>query len=129
MSIGKAALMYTEEQWWLKVQVLFFRKKWTVVQIIFADRKKARKVKHLQKKKGIARGNRLLKFFNVVKTFRVTQWKIAISSGDNARNALLYPLNFLPHTRQHVDVNFIDENYLVLTIRNQPWRIIHALMK
>jgi hypothetical protein len=128
-SIGKATLVYEKDEWWLKIHVLFFYKKWSLLQMVFADKTRKKKVKHAQRKKSTTNSKWLSKFFNMLKTFRVIQWKIAISSSDNLKNAWLYPLNFFPHARQHVYINFIDENYLVLTTRNKPLRIIYALMK
>ncbi|MGZ4049775.1 MAG: hypothetical protein ACXVNN_10455, partial [Bacteroidia bacterium] len=88
-----------------------------------------KKKKKVQREKSSTNSKWLSKLVNMLKIFRVIQWKIAISSGDNIKNAWLYPLNFFPYTGQHVLVNFIDENYLVLTTRNKPWRILYELMK
>jgi hypothetical protein len=128
-SIGKAIFVYEEDEWWLKIQGLFFYKKWSFLQMIFADKKSKKKVKQAQRKKSTTNIKWFSKFFNVLKTFRVIEWKVAISSSDTLENAWLYPLNFLPYSRQHVQINFTDENYLVLTVRNKPLRIIYALMK
>ena len=69
------------------------------------------------------------KIFSVLRTFRVRQWQITIDSGDDIENAWLYPLNFFPYMKQHVYINFVDENFLVLTIRNIPWRMVYAWIK
>jgi len=129
IGIGKAVLVYEKEEWWLKVRVLFFYKKWSLLKIIFAERKKKKRARPVQRKKTTAKSKRLPKFFHLLKTFRVMQWKIAMDTGDSVKNAWLYPLNFSPYTWQHVHINFMDENYLVLTIRNVPWRLAYAWMK
>ncbi len=65
----------------------------------------------------------------VLRTFRVTEWRVAIDTGDYARNAQLYPMNFLPYAFKHLDINFRDENFLVLRIRNRPWKMIYAFLR
>ena len=75
-------------------------------------------------------GGRKFRFFlNRLKSFRVIEWCIAIDTGDKIKNGWLYPLNFSPYTRQHLYINFMDENYLVLRIRNAPWMLAFAFLK
>lgn len=71
----------------------------------------------------------LKKIIRVIKTFRVTRWQLAVDTGDYVRNAQLYPLNYTKYTFNHLYINFTGENYLTLTIRNRPWKIIYALLK
>ena len=74
--------------------------------------------------------NKLLKKMpRVAKTFRVSEFRLAIDTGDYIRNAQLYPLNFLPHGYQHLFVNFNDENFLVLKIINRPWKILYGFLR
>ena len=98
------------------------------MQMIFADKKNKKKIKKIQSQRKKSSGRWIARFFKIIRTFKISQLKIAVDSSDNATNAKLYPLNFLPLTRQYVYVNFIDENYLLLTVKNQPFRIIYALM-
>lgn len=128
-SIGNATLFYDDEQLWLKVGVLFFSKKWSLMQIIFADRKKKKKIAQSRRKKNRGKPTTILKFFKILKTFQIVQWEIAFSADDNTKNAYWYWLNFFPLTRRHVHINFIDQNYLVLVIRNKAWRIAYAFIK
>ena len=65
----------------------------------------------------------------LIKTFRVTNWKVAIDTGDTVKNAWLYPLNFIPDTRRHLHINFEDENYLVFSVRNAPWKLAYAFFR
>ena len=71
----------------------------------------------------------LKKIAAVLKTIHVTEWQLAIDSGSYILNAKLYPLNYLPHTAQHIHVNFTDENYLMVKIRNRPWKILYAFLR
>ncbi len=127
--IGNASVVYENDEWWLRVHVFFFNKNWSLMQMIFADKKNIKKVKKIQSQRKKSGGRWIGRFFKIIMTFKISQLKIAIGSSDNAINAKLYPLNFLPITRQYFYINFIDENYLLLTIKNRPFRIIYALMK
>lgn len=122
-------LFYEDEEWWLKIRVLFFSKKWNLMQMIFADRKKKEKVPQSRKRKSGRKYMPVLKFFKILKTFQIVQWEIAFSAGDYTENAWWYWLNFFPLTRKHVHVNFVDENYLVLVIQNKAWRMAYAFIK
>ena len=98
------------------------------MQMNFANRKKRKK-----KNQSHGRGRRklmpVLKFFKILKTFHIVQWEIAFSADDNTTNAKWYYLNFLPFMRKHVHINFIDQNYLVLVIKNKLWRMAYAFIK
>jgi hypothetical protein len=128
-SIGSAMLLYEEEEWWLKVRVLFFYKNWSLMHLVFANRKKQKTKNETHRKKSGGRSGTALKFFKILKTFQIVQWEIAYSADDNRTNARWYYINFLPFMRKHVHVNFFDENYLVLIIRNRAWRMAHAFIK
>ena len=128
-SIGNATLLYEDEEWWLKVRVLFFYKQWNLEQMIFADSKKQKTTGQSRRKKSKGKFPWILKFISVLKTFQITQWEIAFSAADNSKNAYWHWLNFLPLTSGHIRINFLDENYLVLTIRNKAWRMAYALIK
>ena len=128
-SIGRASVVYDNDEWWLNIHVLFFKKNWSLMQMIFADKKNKKKVKAIQGQRKKGRGKWMGKFITIIRTFRISQLRIAFGSSDNTINAKLYPLNFLPLTRQYIYINFTDENYLLLTIKNRPFRIIYALMK
>jgi hypothetical protein len=129
ISIGRAFVLYDEDKWWLKMHIGFFHKQWDLEKLIFDRRKKIKKAKTVRKKKKPPRARKLRKFLNLLKTFRVTRWQLAIDSGDEVRNAWLYPLNFFPQTWRHLYVNFMDENYLIITIRNALWKLTYAFLK
>ncbi|MFI5133127.1 MAG: hypothetical protein ACHQEB_02270 [Chitinophagales bacterium] len=126
VSIGKI-LLWHEEEWWLSFQVFFFRKKirlaaikTTTTKIGKEPGKKKRKLKMIQL---------LKKMIRVMKTFRVIEWQLGIDTGDYVRNAWLYPLNFLPDSRGHMQINFRDENYFFIRIKNHPWKILYAYLR
>jgi hypothetical protein len=126
-SIGHATLFYEDEVWWLQIRVLFFYKKWNLFQMIFANKKK--KVAQNRRRKKERKHLPVLKFFKILKTFQIVQWEIAFSADDNSKNAFWYCLNFFPLTSGHVRINFFDENYLVLIIRNKASRMAYAFIK
>jgi len=126
ISVGKAKIVYEQDKWWLKISVFFFFKQWDLEGLIFKPKKKVRKNRP-KTKRGLSKW--LRKLFNLIKTFRVTKWRIAIDTGDDVRNAWLYSLNFYPGISRHFCVNFFDESYLLLEIRNAPWKMVYALMK
>lgn len=99
------------------------------MQMIFADKKTRRKGRQIRREKNRGKRKLILKFLKMIKTFQIVQWEMAISTGDNAVNAWLYWLNFFPLTRRHVDVNFMDKNYLAIVIRNKVWRMAYAFLK
>lgn len=128
ISIGQVNIIYKEHKWWLRLNVFFVHKQWDLERLILTKRKKKKPAKPRKKTK-VHKARRLRKILNVVKTFRVTKWQLAIDTGDVTKNAWLYPLNFSPYTRQHLYINFLDENYLVMIIRNAPWKMAYAFLK
>ena len=70
-----------------------------------------------------------LKLFEIFKTFQIVHWEIAFSADDNTENAYWYWLNFFPLTRKHVHINFRDENYLIVVIKNKIGRMVYAFIK
>jgi len=128
-SVGNAILSYENNDWWLNIQVLFFSKQWNVEQMIYTVRKKKKKMDQDDKEKKIRKSKPLGKFLKILKTFEIVEWQVSFSKDDYAANARWYWLNYFPLTIKHVRVNFFDENYLVLVIRNVPWRIVYAFIK
>lgn len=125
ISIGKAAIVFEKEEWWMKVNILFFHRKWTLEKLFLTQKRKP----VIQKQERKRKGKLLKRILHVFQTFKIKQWQIAIDSEDSINNALFYPLNFLPYLRQHIYINFTDQNYVTMTIRNVPWRIIYAWLK
>lgn len=128
LGIGGVKVWY-EEEWWLSLRILFYRK-----TIRFSEIKpKPKKIKEAATKKKQKRklkiARMLEKIICVTRTFRVTEWQLAVDTGDHAGNAQLYPLNFLPYTFGHLHVNFRNENFLLLKVRNRPWRILYVFLR
>jgi hypothetical protein len=126
-SIGNATLFYNNDEWWLRIRVLFFSKKWNLIQMFFANRKKQKKMDRRPREKGTKMS--VSKIFKILKTFQIVQWEMAISEAEDTKNAYWYWLFFFPITRKHIRINFIDENYLILVIQNRVWRMAYAFIK
>ena len=125
--IGKIMIIYDNGIWWVKLQVLFFKKEWMLQQLFSVEKKISQPVKPVKKKK--AKQIPWHKFFKILKTFRVVQWQIAADTGNYPVNARLFPLNFYPPFRDHININFNNINYFVFSCRNAPWRILYAWIK
>jgi len=128
-AIGSATLLFEDEEWWLKIRVLFFAKKWNLIQMFFPGKKKRARINKNRRKKDVRKNKVIFKILKVLKTFRVVQWEVAFSADDYEKSAYWYWLNFFPLTRQHVHINFMDENYLVLVIKNRMGRVVYAFIK
>ena len=70
-----------------------------------------------------------VKILRVLKTFRVTAFTLALDTGDNVLNAQIFPLIFFPPVRRHVFINFTGDNFLILKMRNRPWKMLCAFLK
>lgn len=128
-AIGSAVLLFENEEWWLKIRVLFFSKKWNLIQMFFSGKKKRAKINKKRRKENVRKKKTLFRILKVLKTFRIVEWEIAYSTEDNVKNAYWYWLNFFPLTRQHVHINFINENYLIVVIKNKIGRMLYAFIK
>jgi hypothetical protein len=128
ITIGNAILEYENERWILKLRLLFFYKQWDLGKIDFAKKKKKR-LKKVKPKKRSAKTKSIKKVLNVLRTFRVTHWEMAIDTGDVVNNAWLYPLNFYAPVHDHLFINFSDDNYLLLEARNSPWKLAYSFIR
>ena len=128
-AIGSAALIFENEEWWLKMRVLFFSKKWNLIRMFLPARERQKKINKIRRKKKRSERERIFKFFKIFRTFQVVQWEVAFSADDYEKNAYWYWFNFFPLTRQHVHINFMDENYLILIIKNRIGRMVYAFIK
>ena len=127
LGIGSFSV-WDEEEWWLSMRIFFYRKTMKLSEIkVMREKKDGTLNKKWKRAMNISR--MMTKMISVIKTFRVTEWELAIDSGDYSRNAQVYPLNFLPHTFEHLYINFRNENYLLLKIRNRPWKILYSLLR
>ena len=126
--IGRASLWYDDE-WRLSMYILFFRKTIRLSEIKKKPQKKRAEPRTKKPKKRKYIRTLLTKTVRIIKTFRVTDWQLAIDTGDQTCNAQLYPLNFLPGTFRHLHINFSTESYLLLKIRNRPWKMVYEFLR
>jgi hypothetical protein len=104
--------------------VFFFRKTIRLAAIKKKKKKPAEKKKRPAKKANFPKI--LIKGIRVIRSCHVQQWELALDTGDYTHNAFLYPLNYASYFHQHLQVNFNDENYLFVRIRNKVWRMLYA---
>jgi len=121
--IGNAAINYKEEEWLLRFRIFFYAKE---IQLHNIKRRKKRQEKPKRKKRSPRK--MLRKFLPVMKTFRVPVWHISVDTEDYVYNAWLYPLNYFIGT-EHCHINFHEENYLVLELRNNLARMLYAWIR
>jgi hypothetical protein len=69
------------------------------------------------------------KIKRIIKGVHVNEWQLAVDTGDYARNAQLYPLNFIPAFYRHLLINFTGDNYLIIKIQSRAWKIIYAMLR
>jgi hypothetical protein len=118
--IGNAAINYKDEEWLLRFSILFYNKE---IQLRSAKGRKKKQEKTKRKKRNLQK--MIQKFLAVGKTFQVPVWKISLDTEDYVYNAWLYPLNYFIGL-DHWNINFHDENYLVLELRNNLGRMLYA---
>lgn len=125
--LGNAIIIFQEEEWRLRFRIFFFRKELNLSTMKRKPKmKKTKKEKH--KRKNMNSRKMVMKGMRILKTFRATQWRISLDTGNNMYNAWLYPLNFIIGA-EHCNVNFYGENYLVLNLKNNLGRILYAWIR
>ena len=125
-SIGSGTAFYNGE-WWLTFRIFFYHKTIRFSEIASKPHKK--RIAKKRTKKPLPASRALKKIAAVLRTFHIKEWQLAIDSDNYVLNAKLYPLNYLPHTAEHIHINFTDENYLVLKLSNRPWKILYAFIR
>jgi hypothetical protein len=119
--------VWYEDDWWLSMKAPFYHK--TLRFIDMKRKSKNPKDRPVKRKNKHFKMTRMLKrTIKVIRTFRVIEWQLAIDTGDYSSNAQIYPLNFAKRTFGHLNINFRDENFLVLKIYNRPWKILYAFL-
>jgi hypothetical protein len=118
--IGNAAINYKEEEWLLRFRVFFYTKE---IQLQSIKGRKKKQEKPKRKKRNLPK--MLGKLLAVIKTFRVPVWHISMDTEDYVHNAWLYPLNYFMGV-EHCNINFHEESYIVLELRNNLARILYA---
>lgn len=123
--IGSVTIDHAQE-WRLRFRILFIRHSLPLVKL----RKKNRKKKKIREK-GKAHPSLHLrrigtKTARLLRAFYVESWWIALDTGDYTLNARLYPLNYMPRLRGHVDINFEGRDELHLILRTTAWKLLRA---
>jgi hypothetical protein len=126
--IGNAKIWYAGE-WWLMLQFPFYRKTFRMADIKSKQKKRETWPKKEKPKKRRKLSLMIRRIYQVIKSFRLSEWELAIDSGDYAVNAQIYPLNYFPKTFRHLFINFNGENFLVLKMSNSPWKVLYNFLK
>jgi hypothetical protein len=127
-TIGHAQIFY-DDHWLLQFQILFYRRQFALDTLKNKKIKKKAAVTHKKKAKRMKLSRLLKKGKRILNSFVVKEWRLAVDTGDFARNAQLYPLNFISRLYPHLQINFKGENYMVLKLQNRAWKIIYALLR
>jgi hypothetical protein len=126
--IANAKIWYAGE-WWLKLQFPFYRKTFRIADMK-SKRTKRKAIIEKEKPKKRRKLNLIIKkIYRVIKSFQVSEWKLALDSGNYVTNAQIYPLNFFPKVFKHLFINFNGENYLVLKVSNRAWKMLYNYLK
>ncbi len=120
--IGDAMLTYREEKWILMFRLLFYKKEIELSELKSGTKRKKKK-KTRRKKIDVKKLVR--KITHVVKSFRAPVCRLSLDTGNYVYNAWLYPVNHLMGGGCF-NINFYDENYLELELRNNLWRMVYA---
>ncbi len=112
----------------INLKVVFFNFDFYPLKKINFSRKPKLK-KETAKKKSLSAIS-FKKVVNVFKSFKIKQFRAEIDSGDCIFNSKLYPvftlLNFYKDT--HLSINFEGRNCVLLSIENNPIRIIKSFI-
>lgn len=123
LGIGAVRIWY-EDEWWFSMQLFFFHK-----TIPFTKMQRRAKKTTATEKKNARQKSILKKAIQAIRTLQITEWQLAIDTGQYDLNARLYPLNYLWRTSGHLFINFQDKNFLIVKLRGRPWKIAYAFMK
>lgn len=124
--VGRCTIRY-EQEWLLFVQAPFYSHTFRLARITSKKKKPAEKKTKPAQRKNLPR--KLRKGWQVLRSCTVQQWQLSIDTGDWAKNAQLYPLTFYPALRGHLMISFTDENYFLIRIRNQVWKMLVAFLR
>lgn len=127
-TVGWAEITYAEG-WKAVYSVLFFKKKIALPPGTKTEKEVSPKKRKKKSRRKMKPAKLLGKISRVLSSFRVREWNWALDTGDHALNAQLYPANYLPRLRGHLQVNFGSVNYFSCRVQNRPWRVIYAWLK
>lgn len=130
----RASVLPVEDDLLIDGRILFFRKRWSVMELLAKRREKKERKREKQKEKKQKRGQRFswLIAKKVLATTRVERFDVTVDTGDVIWNAIFFPLAETLHyaLRMHhpgFRINFVGENHIDLKITNSAGRIAWAL--
>ena len=107
--IGKALLIYKEDEWLLFIRVLFISRVKNLSAPKRGTEKKKMEQKKVEHKKKRNTRKLLKKGLRVAKSFTITDWRLGLDTGDHVYNAWLYPLNFMLPANHSLSLIHISE--------------------
>lgn len=113
-------------------RILFFKKRWSVIEL--AAKRSEKKEKQASKKKKQQKKRSRLSwnaFKRIMHTFTVHRFDIALDTGDVITNAMLFPIAEVLHHSLRVrqggfHINFVGDNHIDLKISNRAGRVAWA---
>jgi hypothetical protein len=123
--LASAGLIFTGNTLKIDLKIVGWRKQ---IDLLAGEQKPKEPGFPKKKKKRISISFRMAKA--VIKSFKVTRCYLSVDSGNMLLNGLLYPgFYWLSiQTNRHIEINFMDENELVLEIENSIARITKAII-
>lgn len=115
---------FIPDEFILRIKFLFWTKSIPLVSSGSKTKEKNRKAVPGKRK---ARIN-LSKTFSVLRSFGIVRFEMSVDTGSPELNGILYPIMFGLGAllKKEIRINFIDENYIILEIRNNLARMIRA---
>jgi hypothetical protein len=127
-TIGRVRVWH-EQQWHIGFRIFFFAKTVPLTDLMRTKGQPKKIRLENQASKPFRLQNIAGRMIDALKSFDVNECTLAIDTGNHARNAYLFPLNYTPFAKGHLYVNFFGENYFVVSIRNRPWKILYSFFR
>ena len=125
-SVFIAQMYSSEDSLFLDLRIVGFRKK---IDLFSKTIKKKKISEHTINKR--SKSISLRKIKGIINSFKVNTFYLSISFDNMLLNGILYPLcTYLKvSSNKKVEINFINENEIILEIENNFYRIIRAYIK
>jgi len=123
--IATLRLGYEEGSAYIRLKTLFLTHTWAPgSKPAGRRRQKKKRSAHRPRKKAAGWPKKIMR---VIKSFTVIRLELSLDTSDPVMNAQLFPLNFFPYPDgKWIHINFLEENYLLLHIRNTAGRMLRA---
>lgn len=121
--------IWHEEEWWLSMRVLFYRKTIAFSKLKKTSRKVTVAKEEGRRQRGMRRKSIFVRLRNVAGTLRVTECRFFVDTGDFYWNARLFPLNFVPNGYGQLNINFYGKNSLFIKVKGRPWKMLIAFLQ